>query len=276
MRKQTMSDYKLIAFDMDGTLLNSEKKISEETQHMIQQAFEAGKEVILSTGRCMAELQDYLKILPGLRYAICVSGALVYDLKEKKKIFTRGIPLALAEQILEASKKEDTMVQVLTMESIVQSDRISCMSRYGMGQYQSMFERITRKVDDIYAFYGEYIREAEKINLYHRTVEDRERSRERLKALELELADAEETSLECSALGVTKGLGLQKLCEYLNIPMAQTIAVGDADNDIDILKAAGLSIAMGNANETVKGICDVVVSDCDHDGCAEAIRRYLL
>ena len=66
------------------------------------------------------------------------------------------------------------------------------------------------------------------------------------------------------------------MCEFLDIPMEQTIAVGDADNDIDILTAAGLSIAMGNANETVKSICDVVVGDCDHDGCAEAIRRYLL
>ena len=271
-----MSSYQLIAFDMDGTLLNSEKKISAETQHMIQQVFEAGKEVVLSTGRCMAELQDYLNIIPGLRYVICVSGALVYDLKEKKKIFTRGIPVSLAERIFEVGKKEDLMVHILTTESIVQSDKVLCMSRYGMGQYQSMFERVTRKVDDICAFYAGHVTEAEKINLYHRTVEDRERSRERLRDLELELVYAEETSLECSALGVTKGLGLQKLCEFLNIPMEQTIAVGDADNDIDILKAAGLSIAMGNANETVKGICDVVVSDCDHDGCAEAIQKYLI
>ena len=90
------------------------------------------------------------------------------------------------------------------------------------------------------------------------------------------LANAEQASLEISAVGVTKGTGLKKLCEHLGISLEETIAVGDADNDIDVLKTAGLSVAMGNANDTVKSICDVVVSDCDHDGCAEVIEKYLL
>ena len=67
-----------------------------------------------------------------------------------------------------------------------------------------------------------------------------------------------------------------QLCEYLGIPVEETIAVGDADNDIEVLKTAGLAIAMGNAAEHVKAIADVMVADCDHDGCAEAIGKYLL
>lgn len=79
-----MSKYKLIAFDMDGTLLNSRKQISEHTLEAINRAFDAGKEVILSTGRCVAELREYFKRIPGLRYVVCSSGAILYDVKRKR------------------------------------------------------------------------------------------------------------------------------------------------------------------------------------------------
>lgn len=87
---------------------------------------------------------------------------------------------------------------------------------------------------------------------------------------------SEIASLELTAAGVNKGTGLVKLCEHLGISVDETIAVGDADNDIAILKTAGLAVAMGNAEEYVKALADVVVADCDHDGCAEAIEKYLL
>ena len=76
--------------------------------------------------------------------------------------------------------------------------------------------------------------------------------------------------------GIDKGVGLKKLCEHLGLPLEQTIAVGDADNDTMALKTAGLSIAMGNATEPIKALADVIVADCDHNGCAEAIDKYLL
>lgn len=90
------------------------------------------------------------------------------------------------------------------------------------------------------------------------------------------MLNAGDTSLEISPLGVTKGYGLKKLCKHLNIEVEQSIVVGDADNDLDVLKTAGLAVAMGNANANVKKIADVEVMDNDHDGVAEAIYKYLL
>ena len=69
---------------------------------------------------------------------------------------------------------------------------------------------------------------------------------------------------------------MEELCSYLNLPIQCTIAVGDGNNDLPILGVAGLSIAVGNANDNVKKVCDVIVSDNDHDGCHEAILSYLL
>lgn len=271
-----MSKYKLIAFDMDGTLLNSEKRISEQTLEAVNRAFDAGKEVILSTGRCVAELREYFKRIPRLCYVVCSSGAILYDVKEEKILYSNSISIELAEKILAESKKEDLMVHLLAIESIVQKKDIPQMERFGMGVYRPMYEKVTTQVDDIYEYYKEHPFEVPKLNLYHATTEGRERTRKRLAGLDLVLADAEKTALECSATGVTKGTGLLRLCEHLGVEPEETIAVGDADNDLNILETAGLAIAVGNANEHVKAVAAVVVNDCDHDGCAEAIDKYLL
>ena len=90
------------------------------------------------------------------------------------------------------------------------------------------------------------------------------------------MVHAESSSLELTATGVDKGVGLTKLCEALGIPVSASIAVGDADNDLSVLRTAGLAVAMGNALDSVKAVSDVTVADCDHDGCAEAIYKYLL
>ncbi|MFQ9515836.1 MAG: Cof-type HAD-IIB family hydrolase [Eubacterium sp.] len=271
-----MSKYKLIAFDMDGTLLNSDKKILPKSLEMISKAVDSGKEVILSTGRCVAELSGYIEQIPGLRYINCVSGAQVYDLKENKEIYSNAIPVDKVKKILRIAKMEDSMPHIMTNDSIVQKSDYENMEHFQMGNYIPLFEKVAKKVDDIWAFYDENSFPVEKFNIYHVNAEERDKTKERLEELDLVLIDAEKTSVEISAKGVNKGIGLVKLCEHLGISIEQTIAVGDSYNDVEILKTAGLSVAMGNANDTVREICDVMVSDCDHDGCAEAIEKYLL
>lgn len=243
---------------------------------MIDKALDAGKEVILSTGRSVAELKEYIAQLPGIRYINCCSGAMCYDLKENKSVYSNRISIDDIKKIMKIAALEDVMIQFLTKDSIVQRNQFERLDYYKMGKYIPLFESVAKKVENIYKYYEENPFSAEKINLYHVTPEARERTRRRLNGIEVMMVDAEKTSLELSAFGVSKGIGLESLCQYLNIPIEETIAVGDADNDIEILKTAGLSVAMGNANEKVKSICDVQVTDCDNDGCAEAIEKYLL
>ena len=89
------------------------------------------------------------------------------------------------------------------------------------------------------------------------------------------MVDSEKTSLELSAAGVDKGAGLRTLCAHLGVPVEAAVAVGDSYNDAAVLRAAGLAVGMGNSPEPVRRLCDVIVADCDHDGVAEAIRRFL-
>lgn len=273
-----MSNYKLIAFDMDGTLLNSEKKISEKSIEAINKAIEKGKIVILNTGRCPAELEEYFDVLDNIQYLNCVSGALVFDRKNNTKIYSKILDVETVKQLLDIAKEEDDMIHLLSKDSIVQKEKVDKMHDYHMEVYKEMFTRVTNKWEDLYSQYNENPFPIEKLNIYHASSEARERTKQRIldSNLEVELADAETTSLEISAKGIDKGIGLEKLCEYHKISLDETIVVGDADNDIAALKKSGLAIAMDNANENVKKLATVIVSDNDHDGCVEAIEKYLL
>lgn len=271
-----MSKYKLIAFDMDGTLLNSKKEINKESIYAINKAFHAGKEVILCTGRCIAELEKYIKQIPELRFIVGASGAFVYDLKEQREIYTQAISVEQVYQILDVAKTVDAMPHILTDKSIVSRKDFENMEHFDMKHYIPLFKDVAIKVENIYKYYEEHEMPVVKLNMYHASPQEREKTKEKLRGKNFILADAERTSVEISANGTTKGTGLEQLCKYLGITMDEVIAVGDADNDIDVLSKVGLSIAMGNANEKVKSICDVIVSDCDSNGCVEAIEKYLL
>lgn len=270
--------YKLIAFDMDGTLLNSNKQISEENLHAINKAMRQEKTVILNTGRCLAELDEFLTQIPELRYVNCVSGALVYDVKEKKEIYAQKLSVETIQQLFQIAEMEQAMPQLLNAESIVSTEFVEHMEDYHMDIYKPLFVRVATKWDNLYEQYMKSPFEAAKFNLYHTSKESRERTEQRIKeaGLDVELVHAEVSNLEISAKGVDKGIGLERLCEYLQISCEETIAVGDAANDIGAMKTAGLAVAMGNARTAVKTIADVIVSDCDHFGCAEAIEKYLL
>ena len=100
-------------------------------------------------------------------------------------------------------------------------------------------------------------------------------TRQQLSHLPLELVYSEVSSVECAAPGVNKGTGLERLCQALGISPAACVAVGDAENDMPMLRAAGLGVAMGNAAPHVKAAADCTVADNDHGGCAQAIRMAM-
>ena len=267
-----MSEYKLIAFDMDGTLLDSGKKISPVTLAAVNSALAEGKHVVLCTGRGVAELRDFLPLMPELRYVVCVSGALVYDVMDGKVIYSCPVPRDTVSKILNLTKPYDIMIQFLTSDkSVVEREKQRRMKDYQMSVYQSMYDDIVTHCDDIREYFEEHESEIYKVNLYHTDADSRLITKSLFKDLEIESVFSERTSLECTALGISKGSGLSELCKYLSLDMSEVIAVGDADNDLDVLSRAGLAIAMGNANDNVKRTADKIVADNDHDGCAEAL-----
>jgi len=269
-------DYKLIAFDMDGTLLTSDKTVSDKTMEALYKVKEAGKEITISTGRNMCEMAGPLSGLPMVKYVMAISGALIMDVFNDAVIYSISLEKEIYNQIFDIVGDEDVMYHIHSDLSIMQKDKVTHTADYNMGAYQDMFMKITTKADNIREYCNQNNPNVYKLNLYCRSTEQREMLYERLKGLPIEMSYAETASLECSPKGISKGSGLKKLCEHLGITIDEAIAVGDAENDLEILKTAGLSVAMGNAKDIVKQTAAVTVSDNDHDGCAEVIYKYML
>lgn len=273
-----MQGIRIIALDMDGTLLDSGKRITLNVQAALREARERGVQCVLSTGRAISELNGYRGELRDVRYWLCESGALIYDSHEDKIIERNTIKESVVLKVLDVldGLKQDVMVQVMRNGIVeVNEAQVPLMARYKMEAYIPLFSNTASKVKDIVRAIRQDASNIEKMNIYHTDVAEREVTKAALGSLLVEKAYAEETSLELSSIGLSKGSALEYICKMLHINLAQTAAVGDSGNDITILKTAAVPIAMGNATSHIKSLCTLTVSDCDHDGCAEAIRAVL-
>lgn len=271
-----MSKYKLLAFDLDGTLLDSNKQVLPASIEAIHKAAEAGKEIILCTGRAVSEVTDYTKVLPDVRYVICLSGALIMDLKENRKIYSNAIPVDVIRDVIRIALQEDHFIQFLSVDTYMDKDKGRRVKDYTIGQYQELFNQVAVMVDDIPAWFEANPQPMEKINVCSRDFETRDRTLAKLQKLPVEICLSEGTMTEMSPPNVNKAEAMRILGEQLGITMDEMIMVGDGNNDVEAMMASGFSIGMGNAFPRVLEICDAVVSDNDHDGCKEAIENYLL
>lgn len=270
-------DIRLLGLDFDGTILDSQKEFPPETVQAIRELEARGVAVSTSTGRGLAELRDYSEEVRAFHYGILASGGLVYDFRKQEIIYKNCLDLELALAVIEAGRAEQAMVHVLTIHgSGVLQDDLADMGQFQMGIYQPMFERVALAVADVADFAREHATEINKVNLYHRSPESRERTRERLAALDMAAEDAETTSLEYAPKGISKAHGLRVLCQHLGVDIAKSAVIGDGPNDMEILQAAGFSIAMGNAAPEIRALADAVTLDNDHNGVVAAINKYFL
>lgn len=271
-----MSTYKLLALDMDGTLLTSEKRISRRTLDALHDATDRGVRVALSTGRALVEVGEYRRELRGaVRYASLLSGAQTYDLERDASIdvvpFDTPTALAIAEQ----GQAEDAMVVVLTSQNSFVRERDICrLGELGLGVYEPLYRQVSTPCDDLLEAIRSHPGSVCKVNLYHHDHASRLRSRDALGGTGAQLSFSEASSLECTPAGVSKASGLKALCDHLGCTLDECVVVGDGLNDLDVLAAAGLAVAMGNAQEQVRACADEQVADNDHDGIAEAVARW--
>ena len=267
--------YKLLALDMDGTVLNSEKKITPRTKLAIDDLISRGVYVVVSTGRNLAELADYREDFKAMNYGIMISGGMIYDFFNDKPIKVHAVDEETIYKLIDLGLEERAMIHLHTVkQSIAREEDIQNMAAFDMGIYQDMFDRLCERYDDPKDYIRTHPGEVIKVNLYHRDKASRDRNFARIKPLNLSISYAEAFNLEMSPANVTKASGLRELCEFLKIDLSEAVAIGDADNDKEILQTAGLSVAMGNADDEIKGLADFVTLDNDNDGVAFAIEKF--
>lgn len=269
--------YQLIALDMDGTVLTGEKVISPRTAAAMQAALDAGKEVIFATGRCPSEMWEHFDAFPKMTYAMCLSGALVQNIRTGEALADITIPRALAEHVLDLALELDAMVSVYAGDDVfVEHRRRGNMAYFGCQCFAALYEDCGIWVEDIREALEQKGDQVHKINFYCHDEANWKRAGELLGDLPLSFASGIPNNFEISPQGVNKGVGLKKLCEATGIPIEAAIAVGDEGNDLAMIRCAGLGVAMGNAIQSVKEAADAHTADCDHDGVAQVIETYLL
>ena len=275
-------DCKLIAFDLDGTLLDNAKRLPEENLHALCLAAERGVHIVPATGRILRGIPEELKALPFIRYYILSNGALVYDTQEEKTLYRGDIPLDLALRVM------DHLDTLPVIYDCYQND-VGWISQSAYEQVPVYFARepeirklvdkLRIRVPDLKETLREHGEPLQKIQFYFKPEDNALRLETIAHFSELFPEICATTSVsnnvELNSVRAGKGNGLLALCEALGIAPADCLSFGDGTNDISLLRAAGRGVAMANAGEDVKAAADAVCESNVDCGVAREIRRVL-
>lgn len=273
------SKIKLVAADMDGTLLNRDRKVTKYTQEVIKEAIAQGVYFVPATGRAVNALPEELKQMEGIRYGIFSNGATIYDLKEEKVIYKNHFETKRVLELADFLEQFDQMQSVsLNGQSYASKEDMSNIDYYELdSNTRAIIEGSRVLVDDLRLFVKEQAESVEKTTLLFKTMEERQRVWEVLEKIEdIQFSSSLPKNLEISKKGCNKGDGLLHLAQALGLEREELMACGDADNDREMLEAAGFAVVMENGLDSMKAIADYITVSNQEDGVAKAMEKFVL
>lgn len=269
--------YKIIVCDLDETLISRDRTISSENIEAIRKATEAGVKFVPCTGRGYNSVHNTTSQL-GLfdqkdQYVISYNGGAITENKDEKQLYFQGITFEEAEAIYKRGLTYDHIcIHIYTPDQVWVRNFYPEEVEY-LANRQPCREIFS---DDIDFLKGKEIVKAIYMNTDYSY----------LKKIESEITDltgnmdvsfSSNRYMEFNRKGVSKGNGLQRLCNILGVDIKDTIAIGDNFNDLSMIQAAGLGVGVSNTIADMKPLCDVITeNDCDHSAVAEVINRYVL
>ena len=273
-----MKDIRLIALDLDGTLLDGEKRLSSRNRRAQECCIRHGIHIVPATGRPSAGIPGPIRALSGIRYGILTNGARVEDMVDHIVIGEEMIGWELAHEILSLLSRYPVAYDpYIDGRGKMEARFRDHLDQYGLPPVMQQLVRGTRdEVQDELAYVREKKRPVEKINVFVPDQKLRESLWERLKAYkELMVTSSLPYNLEVNIRSATKGMGLYKLAGYLGLGMEQTMAFGDGSNDVSMIQAAGIGVAMANGIDELKELADHITASNEEDGVAVAIEHFL-
>ena len=271
--------FRLIALDLDGTIYNDEKKITDATINALSEASERGVKICAATGRLFRDIPKEVKALPGFSYGIACNGSAVFD-REGKEICSDLISFDEYGSLLKSLLEEDMIVDAFSLDHIYRDmrDREKVAQLDILDSMKQFMLRSREDKEDLYAFLSR-----ERFSLCKITANfpGGDPQREILAEIMKNYPDFVYVSggygnREISKKSATKGTALLRLAESLGIPVEETMAMGDSENDLDMIKKAGFGVAMGNADPEVRAASDYVTKTNEEDGVAFALWELVL
>jgi len=266
--------YKIIALDMDGTLLNEEKIVSDKTKEALKKAIEKGVKVVLASGRPIEGLKRYLEELNLMKedqYVLSYNGCLVQETKSGKIICEFGLKGTDLHYFYDLSYNLGVNIHAFSPKRGLITPK---NSKYT--EVEATINGIKTNICDFST-----VREDEDI-IKIMFIDEPDILEKAIESLPKEIYDRYNVVrsapffLEVISKDAGKGVGLKALAHHLNIKQEEVIAVGDAGNDLDMIEYAGLGVAMANASENVKEIANYITGSNNEDGVAAVIEKFIL
>ncbi len=275
-----MKSIKLLACDLDGTLLRSDKTISSETKDALTSCSEAGIYIVPATGRFYNGIPETLRNLPFIRYAITINGSAVLDVSENKTIYEATISAASAVPVLEYFNDLGVAYNFYSQDAGYMEKRFidHIEDHLDSKVFQATVRQLYTPVDDLISFMTNEFDRINKFQIFTKEPDKLRAASDFVNGLGLPLVVTSSFvyNLEINNINATKGKALSSLSEYLGVDIKDTAAFGDGGNDINMLEAAGYGIAMENARTPVKQIADYITLSNNEDGVAKWINDFIL
>ena len=288
--------YKLIAIDLDGTMLNKYGIITQNTKDIIKKVQEKGIEIIIASGRTINSVKNFSKEINSKNYFISGNGAITYDIKNDKILYENVLSKNKVLQVIKICEENSIYYSVYTENGII-TKNLNFNTLYYYKENLNKEEKDKTNINivqDIYKYIDEKDEKILKIMICDdnqsvfksilkklgeitdiEILEVSHMSRKLIKQGTEEIA-LEYFYTEITSKNVDKWNALEKLMELLNITKNEVITIGDNANDIKMIKNAGLGIAMGESAPYVKEQANIVAESNDNDGVAMFLKQYFL
>lgn len=268
--------YKLVACDIDGTLINNDFKLTERTVRAVRAATAKGVHFVPASGRIYGSARVYARELGLSSAVLACNGAIAKNVQDKKVIFSRPIDQALCEELFRQFEKDGTYFQFYA-EDVFYAPQMVEEAMYFWNWATSLppEDQIPVRhapdpcavpgVDPVYKIYIKS--EGERRQYHEKMLGGRG---------DLTLTSSWGNNFEINGAGVSKADGVERYARTLGIRMDEVICIGDELNDVDMIRAAGLGVAMGNAKAQVKEHAGYIADTNENDGVAKVLEKYVL
>lgn len=269
----------IVALDLDGTLLKADQTIGDRTQQALINAMASGIHIVIATGRPYTALPAAVKNIEGVEYAITANGSRIVKLHTGECIHSVPIAEETARRLLNYFKTLPYMIEIHTGgEAYIECGCLENPEKHGIKDGSIEYLRKSRKeVPDLYEFAFEHIAEIENINFHFGDQDAKKAMWEELEKIEdIYVTSSFDRLLEISNANASKGEAIYALADILDVDYNDTMACGDGLNDIVMLEAVGVAVAMGNAKPELLSIADFIAPDNENDGVGIAIEKFAL
>ncbi|MBQ3556851.1 MAG: HAD family phosphatase [Oscillospiraceae bacterium] len=269
----------LVLLDLDGTMLTGDKRISPATYAALERAAAMGVQIVPCTGRFYGGIPQVVRDLPFVRYFITVNGGNVWDRQEDKVLYQAEIPVERGLKLFDAMDQlpviYDCFVDGAAWMARANYERIDAF--ISVPKDNEMVKTLRTPVEDLRQFVRQTGKSLQKTQMFFADIDLRNAMLPRIRAQHADLLVSTSlvNNIEFTVPSASKGEALRFLAAHLGVAVADTMAFGDMDNDRSMIEAAGIGVAMGNAEPCLKEIADCITDTNNADGVAKALEKFV-